>query len=931
VEKPSLIRGSVKPLLDDAAAWLGARENFSPVPVVPTLGVAGALARINPRAAAGSLLLRDLATRLTAGRRQLDGAGALLLLRESCPDPALANLWGTQLLSLINRIRLYGAPPLPGERGDALVAWAKRFGARLEKEDLLDEKRLYDLAAAAAPESPAVVMVGFYDLNPAQWRFVHALLRAGKLARFYHPIASGDEKHENFRAADTPWLRELQAEMVVRSIDAPPPQQRRWVSHADLATAARCIASCGDLASAAQALPDWTVETRASLAAAFAGSAAGSIALPGIKGWALPLGDAVAALLDLPGEDFHPDVLARFATGPHAREGVAGAALVRALKEARAFSRVRVEAVWPRDEKYAGFRALLELPKDDQVALPLGEACAIVQRLIESLLIIPDKESPAAAFAKQLLEALHGLSHRAEKVNWREFGLLLETAAGGDVMLDPPAPQAAIRAGTFRQLRLQPLKKLVLLDLCEGAWRIALPAIPREWLEPLGYGNLADVARLRLALLASQAEEITFVTFRGRGEDPAYPHPFFLSTLAEQHGLELAIKAAREPHAHPEMIHFIPAEMARPAEPLSPRAAWILRRQRLRRFGTGGEATGAHDRELDVTISASLLDLWGSCPFKACARARGIREQPDDDESAAADAAGVGNFLHAVLHDFFAGVEEPEWNGGFDEPARARLERALKRNRHTLEKSLPPGYPLVGETLRGRLRRWLEDYLAEESRRLGGKAPEGLYEWNLPEGLPILRGDFPYTGRADRIELSPRRLLIDYKSGPARQFPRKELPLLGRWQAPLYLAAARAAKKEVTRLEFHTLPDGQRLGIDWDDPALQLAVSHLPEAARALREEPLTPFPEAACVFCELEDACGKRWRDKEAWQAVQSGFPHGVMREEFRMQADEIKAANKADKAAISKGGFDETKIQNKIRVKAAAKSAEKKPRGKK
>lgn len=886
-------------MLDDAAAWLGARENFSPLPVVPTLGVAGALARINPRAATGSLLLRDLAGRLTAGKRQLDEAGALLLLRDCCPDPALANLWGRELLSLINRIRLYDAPPLSGERGAEMIAWAKRFGARLEKEDLLDEKRLYDLAAAAAPSAPPVALVGFYDLNPAQWRFVGALLGANKLARFYHPIPEGQEKLEEFRAADTPWLKELHAGMEVRSLAAPSPPKQNWVSHADLAAAARSIATRDDLASAALALPEWTMENRAALAAAFAARGEGAIALPGIDGWSLPLGDAVSALLDLPGEDFHPDVLARIVTGPHAHECAAGAALVRALKVARAFSRARVETVWPRAEKFALFRALLALPKDDHSPLPLLEACAILRKLIESLLVVQDEESPAAAFARKLLEALHELSQHKTKVTWREFGLLLETAAGGDVMIDPPAPQARIRTGTFRQLRLQPLKMLVLLELCEGAWRIAPPAIPREWLQPLGYDNLNDVARLRLALLAGQAEEIAFVTFRGRGEDPAYPHPYFLSTLTARFGTELAGKAARKPLDHPEMIHFIAAELARHAAPLSPRAAWILRRQRLRRFGTDGEATGAHDRELPLTISASLLDLWGSCPFKAFGRALGIREQPDDDESAAADAAGVGSFLHEVLHDFFAGVNEPEWDGAFDEPARARLERALKRNRRILEESLPPGYPLVGETLRARLRRWLEDYLAGESCRLGGQAPEGLYEWNLPQGLPILRGDIPYTGRADRVELSPRRLLIDYKSGPARQFPRKELPQLGRWQAPLYLAAARAAGREVTRFEFHTMPDGQRLGIDWDDPALQLAVRHLPGAARALRVEPLTPFPDAACEFCELEDACGKRWRDKESWQTVQSGLTHGVMREEFRIQADEIKAADKADKAA--------------------------------
>ncbi len=909
--KPVLIRGAVKPMLDDAAAWLGGRESFSPIPVVPTLGVAGALARINLRAAAGSLLLRDLAARLVPGRRQLDEAGALLLLRESCPDPALANLWGVELLSLINRIRLYDAPPLPGARGAEMIAWAKRFGARLEAEQLLDEKRLYALAAAAAPASPPVALVGFYDLNPAQWRFIRALLQAGKLVRFYHPIPEGDEKREDFRAADTPWLRELHAEMALHSLGAPPPPKQSWVSHADLASAARWIADQSESESCALALPVWTPENRATLAAAFYGRAECSIALPGVDGASLPLGDAVAALLELPGEDFHPDVLARIVTGPHARDFASGAALVRTLKEARAFSRARVEKVWPAGEKFTPFRALLELPGDDQTPLPISEAGAMLRRLLASLLVVPDKESPAAVYAKNLLEALHNLSQRNGQVNWREFGLLLQTAAGSDVMIDPPAPQAKLRAGTFRQLRLQPLKKLVLLELCEGAWRIAPPAIPREWLEPLGYGNLSEVARLRLALLASQAEETVFVTFRGRGEDSAYAHPYYLSTLSARFGPDAAVQAVNHPQDHPKMIQFIAAEMARPASPLTPRGAWILRRQRLRRFGNDGIATGAHSRELPVVISASLLDLWGSCPFKAFARSLGIREQPDDDESAAADAAGVGSFLHAVLRDFFAGVEEPEWNGIFDEPARARLERALKRRRKTLEESLPPGYPLVGETLRGRLRHWLEDYLREESRRLDGKSPEGLYEWQLPEGLPILRSEIPYTGRADRVELSPRRLLIDYKSGAARQFPRKELLQLGRWQAPLYLAAARAAGREVTRFEFHTLPDGQRLGIDWDDPALQLAVSHLPEAARAVRQEPLTPLPGTACSYCELEDGCGKRWRDTEVWDRVQSGLTHGVMREEFKSQAAEIKAAEKADKVA--------------------AKSAVKKPRGKK
>ena len=33
------------------------------------------------------------------------------------------------------------------------------------------------------------------------------------------------------------------------------------------------------------------------------------------------------------------------------------------------------------------------------------------------------------------------------------------------------------------------------------------------------------------------------------------------------------------------------------------------------------------------------------------------------------------------------------------------------------------------------------------------------------------------------------------------------------------------------------------------------------EWARALREEPFSPLPGNACVYCELEEACGKRWR----------------------------------------------------------------------
>ena len=500
------------------------------------------------------------------------------------------------------------------------------------------------------------------------------------------------------------------------------------------------------------------------------------------------------------------------------------------------------------------------------------------------------RDDAAREFLVELGGALRRIERTGGELSWGEFAALAGAECAAASRATPGIP-----AGDFNRLRLRTFDTLLIAELNEGAWEVRPPAWPREWHAPLGYLDLPGVSLLRLKLLESGADSILRLTARLRDGDEAHPHRHFIETLCARHdaatvlgppggdgadrdaGKALAdwLHGRRAGSRPPELGYFEEWREGLAPPPGDARAAFVIARQRQRLLGgglawSGGLRAAAPDAR---TVSASLLETWGRCPFTAFARRLRVGERADDERREDGEPAEVGNLLHEVLNRFYTGDDRASaWNGRWDAAARARLaalvDDAARRNPAAL------GAATIRPLELARLREALSRYLAGQSAELNGAVPHGPCERELTaeEQARIAEAlGVPLSGRIDRVEISPGNRIIDYKTGGGGDAPVAALAKFKGWQAPFYMAALEALGEPPARFEFHRLKAGRIDGFAADDGALRAAIDLIPQIAQAARGGPYPPLPsEAACKYCELHEACGKDWRDAEQWAAEQ-------------------------------------------------------------
>ena len=827
-------------------------------------------------------MLRDVAQRLAPESRLASPFEIFLALKASCPAGGEPLLDPEELPALMNRIRLFAPAGLTGGPGPLLLAWAKQYAAELSRRGLCDEAGLFKAAAKQAASAPVVALYGFYDLNPAQSGFVMALQGQRKIAAAWLPIPLAKEKAWGWRHESQPWIRALGALSDWQSLADESPPFERWLSVSDLDGAARA-AAVRVLEADQPGIVCAAAKLDAPLREAFA--RAGNFAMTGDDLWNSAIGDAVTALLELPADDFAPATLARLLTGPHARDHALGAKFVRSLREGKRLRRPESEGL--ADAAFREIKPLYTgLPRSDAEA-PIRNWAAALLGLLERF-IVP-RSVNAQAFCEALSECLHTLSEQEDSLRWNEFSTLLRREVRGKG--EGAAAGLRGKLGEVNALRLIPCDELWILNLNEGDWQSPPPRWPVEWLAPLGYANQADSDRLRLGLLISSAKSVVRVANRRRNGEECWPHPEFIASLVARHCANAILgplDGAENQHAGENLKRWLRGEITEsrpndlqflaewgeglPQPARDARVEFQIARARQRRFGANLDWTGAAltAPAPGHAVSPSLLEAWGRCGFQGFARLLGVRERAADELREDGEAGETGSLVHAVLRDFYAGNDPaPPWNGRWDEAARARLGEIFARKS---DRQL--GHASVAALEIARLQAMLARYLAGEAAALRGVAPAGSYEYAFSEAqqekLAAWLG-VPAGGRVDRIERHPRSFVLDYKTGKPEFKPANHFKEFMGWQAPFYLAALQQCGEKPARFEFRYLKSNTPVILEANDAKLQNAIALLPEFSRAALSGPFAPLPDAdgACKYCDLDEACGKIWRDAEEWEAA--------------------------------------------------------------
>jgi ATP-dependent exoDNAse (exonuclease V) beta subunit len=189
-----------------------------------------------------------------------------------------------------------------------------------------------------------------------------------------------------------------------------------------------------------------------------------------------------------------------------------------------------------------------------------------------------------------------------------------------------------------------------------------------------------------------------------------------------------------------------------------------------------------------VAFSASFLELYKECPFKAFAEKVLRLEDKVQDSSLDLSRLEEGSFVHKVLELYYGKYDGKQ----VDEPAdRERLlARCVTEARETLRIEYFRGSAELLEVQLTRLRGLLLEFL-----NLDADAYEKFPFFGQPELEKKVSGELgngiPWTGKVDRVDYdfeNKRFLVTDYKIGAAPP-ANAEVNELNRFQLQLYLDA----------------------------------------------------------------------------------------------------------------------------------------------
>ncbi len=291
----------------------------------------------------------------------------------------------------------------------------------------------------------------------------------------------------------------------------------------------------------------------------------------------------------------------------------------------------------------------------------------------------------------------------------------------------------------------------------------------------------------------------------------------------------------------------------------------------------------------NVTVSATALEDYASCPFKfLLQRILHIEDVEDPEDALELDALERGTMFHDALERFLRD-ERDAGKLPLTPGARDRLLSLASRVARADRLSIS-GHAGAQELVRGELASalllWLRYEIANDDgfvpsyfeARFGGK-PRGNEDEaiSLPEGVPFrAAGDVTvrFSGKIDRIDVSAdgrRAKVIDYKTGKHQGLGRDGRKLLDhgkRLQLPIYLMAAesmltaRRPGVEVVSAEYLHVTEAKgpravvvtakQLDERRDDLAMAVGI-----IVQGIAAGQFFPFPEdRSCANCDFRDAC---------------------------------------------------------------------------
>ncbi len=288
-----------------------------------------------------------------------------------------------------------------------------------------------------------------------------------------------------------------------------------------------------------------------------------------------------------------------------------------------------------------------------------------------------------------------------------------------------------------------------------------------------------DEEKLLFASLLGSAPEIVLVRRRSDEEGRVQVPSIFLSALELPPDTEVPRPPRRKlemdvvltPREASVREHFRPGAVAR-IRPLAERRGWPLARlersalflEELSGFGAPTRYDGhvgemrEHVRGLsEYGISPTALERLARCPFQYFVRRVLDLESLDEPESEAAiDALESGGLYHRALEFALKDSGSPE--SAFDRACRElEAERTIR-------------YPLLWETVRGRMKTSFLKFLEADEKRRGTFRP-ALFEEPLEGRIAGMR----FQGRADRVDLRPDGgafRVVDYKRRRSDRYPR---------------------------------------------------------------------------------------------------------------------------------------------------------------
>lgn len=273
-----------------------------------------------------------------------------------------------------------------------------------------------------------------------------------------------------------------------------------------------------------------------------------------------------------------------------------------------------------------------------------------------------------------------------------------------------------------------------------------------------------------------------------------------------------------------------------------------------------------------ITFSPSAIDRYMACPISFYF-ASVLRLRETEEFSGEIEAAGIGEFAHAVLKDFFDAC--PDKKSLSSPSAAGTLNRIIdEKSPEFLGPSRGEAY-LVREVARHRLNQMLEFESARpQDFKVVGAEVKLSAEMALADGRKVKIG-----GRIDRIDSrGGETWLIDYKTGayavPSRKMQdtalksRREMKkLIKSFQLPVYSWLYSQVKGEPPpRAAYYSLKDIKEDEIfGKSDPSDALGKIFIPSLQNLIGEilDPAEPFvaddeDDVRCSYCEFSDMCGR-------------------------------------------------------------------------